>query len=1673
MGAIDSWFEEEQKKKKKPSQVAASEQKAKTATPTQKPATSSAIDAWFAQAQQKKQVITKQQPIVKKPEVKPKESGNIFSGIADFGKGVVEAVPAGIEQGKAAVKNFAGMFVEAAAESRRNQQKELETDPVLKRLADKNPNARKKVAGDIKSYSETATKLKASAEVNMQKSGELIKQLPAVDDSAKFLGFTTNPRAIGRMVGMSTPQMLTSAGITTGVAVVTKNPALALSMGYGASLPFNVHEAYTDAKAFKVEDKKAQNIALTTGAVVSMVDVLPFGKLLSRSPAGEVVKRTFIQKVVKGLVNIGTQSALEAGTESVQTIIGNAMASTYDEHRDFFANVQDSALVGGILGAGVETVAGAPLDKFSIKKGDTLVKEALATPETERTPIQQEIAAAVAAINNDEILIPSMPQPEEEVTTQEGKKKSEASPELHTNATRLVEKAQANDAAFKASVDEVAKTLNMETKHGPVKKVERVVEKVLNDYNGDTTKVMDANRATIVIDNPAKYTQVIEGLRGKFAIVREKNNLISEKPGYKSAIVNVKMTDGSVAEVQLTTPEMLHAKHELGGHDLYKKIRAVAGNTAKKAQVDAWIAEMNTLYLAAEKAAASRLNSSSVISTPSSNALANGNGLPSELVATTSSPSTSNRTGTSLTSKNRGYVGDLPSVAIKPPFTSSIAQNGSDVNKQLKPGDYYLKRTPENAVKTDRLEPAKSPEELKKRIEQLNKFAQSQAILRRTGGITEKKAIGQFVQPGEVRLRGATIANDADYVEVLAHELGHAIEYTLLGSTNSDTFKVFGDVDADTLATIKKELSAVTEQIVGKTEMDASPEYYAKPAEQLARFFEKMMVAKGDIEAVAPTALAQLEVQSIKHPILREFLEAVEGEIDKGTSKLQFLPDLRQMYQKRLGKRVGNIVYDEELAHRAMQERGKYVIEKFVKKKFKGVKDDPTLLFRAAESIKITRGGEPVFGTRDYMLVKTIPEAEKAKAAGMEQVDTQVEDGIAYPLFGRTRYTEAEGKAIFEQLSPEGKQLIKDFTAARDEAKDYFNREIIKETNHIESNLEGWVHHYFDESSSTVKKGLSFKEKTAGTRKHREGAEGYVEDFQKAMTKALIDLEGEKIYNDFISRQFARVTKPIPEGGKPDAGWVEVVGDIQKGVGTAQEKRVVVIQNGKSFVPKPTRYQMPKEIQERYKLWKGLTEEANLATKVVGNLNRYWRVNILAHPGTAATNFIGGGIQYSAKVLTDFYTETLTGNISYKQTRKDVSAMLKILLPKGWGFSTVPDWAYGGDLSNYYGQYTKQEGLFSKSIDRYADKSLKLFSMYERYWKKVIAQSEGISNLKGLETVGKEGLRLPTKEERALLAEINSQIDLYAFDYDNVPLWLEAHQKSVVGQSIKPFAKYPYKYAKMITNMAGSIFDQSLPWQERTAKLLTLATIMGIYAAISAERKKKQQTPAETENTPARLATRGRLFLATDEQGKELFTRVGKYPFVNLTEAGMLFVTGKQEAAWGVIKDIVGSLSPTAELGLLAFDYRSKYDQYEKTEVIIGDALQTFVPLTRVLNDVSRMLDPFQRKQTGFFQTFTKLIPTTDTDLQKKLHGDIRTVRVPIEGDIQKPASDGTKRTTVDRELENYWQDILISMLSGVYQTRIDPKEAEAFIIREEKNAEEKANPKPKRTGSSLFRTKF
>jgi len=993
----------------------------------------------------------------------------------------------------------------------------------------------------------------------------------------------------------------------------------------------------------------------------------------------------------------------------------------------------------------------------------------------------------------------------------------------------------------------------------------------------------------------------------------------------------------------------------------------------------------------------------------------------------------------------------------------------------------------------EKVKAAETPAELKHRIEQLNKVAQSQAILRKAGGAGKGNA-GVFrrgddlPKQGQVNLKKDVLLNDRAYMETLAHELGHALENKLTGSVNTTTHKVFGDaVTKEEWKTIRKELEAVTRDLVGDAEVNLRPGYYLKNTELLARFIEKQFASPGNLNDIAPTAMEFFQKNAIKNPIIQDYLDAVAGTIDKGSRKWIMLRDMKETYQKFLGKKLGTMAWNDEVNLRAMVERSKIEIEKLLDNKFKNVKDDPALLFRSVESIKVTKNGMPEFGTRKFLYVDDLAEAKALDDEGWKVLRDGNGDPVMEIIKGKAkvriykdRYTPEQGKQFFEQLSPEGKQLVKDFTSAREEAKDYFNREVIKDKHKIEGNIEGWVHHIWDDSLSVPSpKSNKFKLKTAASRKMRTEQEGYVEDLRVAMEKMMKEVNIEEAYNKHIGDFLARVTRPYTDGMEIDKGWIVVEGNLKSGVSrVGQNKFKVIKDDGELVGMKKSQYLMPEKVYRRYEFVTQVAGEMSNAVKVFNTINRYWKVNILFHMGSTATNLFSGGVQYSSKVMMDFYEELLTGKVSMPQTKANIESILRTVLPKGWEKS--PDWVYGGDMSNNYGQFSlernpggglsnysdsylgKESGIakgINKAetfVDKYGDTVLKTYGMVERYWKKVIMLSEGGSKLDRLK-MGKNGLELPTQEERDIIARINEKVDLYAYDYDNVPIQLDEWSRNPFGSAVTPFLKYPYKNIKHVLRMVENVFDRSLPFNERVSGILFLGTLVSIYAYNRSQRREEQKTPEVPPSAPASMSTRGRLFVGTDDEGNEIFTRVAKYPFINLTEAGIQYLEGNGKQSWESIQDMLGSFGPFAEGGLALLGWSTKYNENVPLNARLGKLVGSFIPASRFQSGIATYQDPYKRVQENFLQGIGSNLPLPyDEEIFRKLRGKIKTVPVPIEGNVEDTNEPGSRRTTVDMPLLNYKEDVLFMELLGILRTRINPDWANAFVERKQKSDEKK-----------------
>lgn len=141
--------------------------------------------------------------------------------------------------------------------------------------------------------------------------------------------------------------------------------AMALTAGGSASLVFMGlgagGETYEDAIEHGVSENKAVSLGIIRGSIEGALEQYGLDKILK--PIGT---KQIVNGVAKNLMNsLGDLSVAllaESGTEGVQELVANAIALTFDENRELFNGVAESAFAGlllGGVGSTATSVAGA------------------------------------------------------------------------------------------------------------------------------------------------------------------------------------------------------------------------------------------------------------------------------------------------------------------------------------------------------------------------------------------------------------------------------------------------------------------------------------------------------------------------------------------------------------------------------------------------------------------------------------------------------------------------------------------------------------------------------------------------------------------------------------------------------------------------------------------------------------------------------------------------------------------------------------------------------------------------------------------------------------------------------------------------------------------------------------------------------------------------------------------------------------------------------------------------------------------------------------------------------------------------------------------------------------------------------------------------------------------
>lgn len=90
-----------------------------------------------------------------------------------------------------------------------------------------------------------------------------------------------------------------------------------------------------------------------------------------------------------------------------------------------------------------------------------------------------------------------------------------------------------------------------------------ILRKVNSEEGGDLTKIKDAVRNTVVHENTDQIKGIIDDLKNDGRFLRAKSQNHETDPlGYSGNIVNVRLSNGQIGEIQVNTPKMIYAKEK-------------------------------------------------------------------------------------------------------------------------------------------------------------------------------------------------------------------------------------------------------------------------------------------------------------------------------------------------------------------------------------------------------------------------------------------------------------------------------------------------------------------------------------------------------------------------------------------------------------------------------------------------------------------------------------------------------------------------------------------------------------------------------------------------------------------------------------------------------------------------------------------------------------------------------------------------------------------------------------------------------------------------------------------------------------------------------------------------------------------------------------------------------
>ncbi|GBO52953.1 hypothetical protein APA_754 [Pseudanabaena sp. lw0831] len=140
---------------------------------------------------------------------------------------------------------------------------------------------------------------------------------------------------------------------------------------------------------------------------------------------------------------------------------------------------------------------------------------------------------------------------------------------------KLYEDAAVAKVEFDPIVSNIASITNGAAKIPKLKDQNTAVAKSEGEYGGDHSRLVDICRASIIYNS---YRDLMLGLgksKEMLTLVREKDRFAKPTPaGYRDILLNVKLSNGHIAELQLHLQQIMDVKNGVG-HKLYEEVRSI------------------------------------------------------------------------------------------------------------------------------------------------------------------------------------------------------------------------------------------------------------------------------------------------------------------------------------------------------------------------------------------------------------------------------------------------------------------------------------------------------------------------------------------------------------------------------------------------------------------------------------------------------------------------------------------------------------------------------------------------------------------------------------------------------------------------------------------------------------------------------------------------------------------------------------------------------------------------------------------------------------------------------------------------------------------------------------------------------------------------------------------